>query len=197
MDIVSPEEMNRITGQNGEVRGVVLCTDAGYVRRHADEDALRLVEDVTAELGCRIKYRHIKTMEWYPAYLRGISLLAVMKALGWSGEQLRAMGKAAPRYSIITKLMLRYFVSLTTLIEKLPIYWRKNYSVGSLTGKITNDTLVLHIRDIEIPRQVFPYMEGFFIGVITMIVGNDKNIKVEYFHTTNGESKCYEIALGW
>ena len=119
MSVISKEEISEIISSYGQVRGVVLCTDAEYIRRHEGEEALRRVEKETEEMDYPIDYSKVKPMDWYPVGLRGISLLAVKEALNWDAQQLKEMGWSAPKYSIITKLMLRYFVSLDTLVERL------------------------------------------------------------------------------
>ena len=73
-------------------------------------------------------------MDWYPVGLRTVSLLAIIKALGWDDEQLLEMGRSAPKHLVVTNFMLRYFVSVEILAEKLQTYWRHNYDIGSLKG---------------------------------------------------------------
>lgn len=191
------DDIARVLKQNGRVRGGVLRSDAQYVRKHYGEQALGHVKAVTAELGYPIDYDRINTMAWYPAFLRGTSLLAIAKAFYFHDKELRQMGWAAPRNSIITKLMMRYFASLRMLVEKLPAYWRKNYTVGSLTGKLADNALYLRLAGIEIPRQLFPYLEGYFTSVVSMVIGNDKKVIMTDIRRTDGDDKCYELVISW
>ncbi len=179
------------------MRGVTLCTDAEYVRRHEGEEALRLVEEETKRMGYPIDYGTVKMMDWYPIGLRLVSLLAISKTLNWSDEQLREMGRAAPKYSIITKLMLRYFVSLEILAEKVGTYWRRNYSVGSMTGKVNNRSLFLRLEGFPVPQLLIHYMQGYFVGAIGMVIGNDKEIRIEETNHLQGDGECYEFILSW
>ena len=191
------EDVLRIFKQPGKLRGVVLCTDAKYVRKHYGKQALGYIETFTSELGYPIAYDSIKTMAWYPAVLRGISLLAIKKMLDFQDDDLRNMGWAAPRNSIITKLMMRYFASLSTLIDKLPAYWRKNYSVGSLTGILTDHSAQLCLEGLEIPAKLLPYLEGYFTSVVSMVIGNDSNIRMTDIEYVDGDSPCYKLTIKW
>jgi len=106
MYAISKEEINEIVSNDGEARGIVLYTDAEYIRRHEGEETLRRVEQETEEMGYPIDYGKVKLMDWYPIGLRAISLQTIKKVLNWDDEQLKGMGRSAPTYSIITKLML-------------------------------------------------------------------------------------------
>ena len=197
MYAISEEEINEIVNREGQVRGGTLCTDAEYVRRHEGEEALRLVEEETKRMGYPIDYDTVKLMDWYPLGLRIVSLFAISKTLNWGDEQLREMGKTAPKYSIITKLMLRYFVSLEALAERLGTYWRRNYTVGSLTGKVNNRSVFLRLEDFLIPQPLYPYLGGYFVGAMGMVIGNDKGIIIEETNHLQGDGECYDFILSW
>jgi len=151
---VSKEEISEIVSNDGKVRGVVLYTDAEYIRRHEGEETLRRVEQETEEMGYPIDYGKVKLMDWYPIGLRAISLQAIKKVLNWDDEQLKGMGRSAPTYSIITKLMLRYFVSLNTLVERVQSYWDKNYTVGFITARLIDKSVYLFERLPDSSRTI-------------------------------------------
>jgi hypothetical protein len=136
-------------------------------------------------------------MAWYPAVMRGISLLAIAKALDFQDEDLRQMGWAAPKNSIITKLMMRYFANLRILIDKLPAYWRRNYTVGSLSGKLSDHEAQLRLEVLAIPEPLFPYLEGYFTSVVSMVIGNDSNISMTNIERVNGDDICYKLVISW
>jgi hypothetical protein len=190
-------EISKVLKQDGQVRGGVLLSDSTYVRKHYGHQALGSVEAMTTALGYYIDYDRINTMAWYPASIRVISLLAIAMALGLSDKELREMGWAAPRNSILTKLMMRYFASLRMLVESLPSYWRKNYTVGSLTGKLADRALYLRLAGIEIPRQLFSYLEGYFTSVVSMVIGNDRKVLMTDIGRTDGDDTCYELLISW
>lgn len=194
------DEIKAITSifeQPGKLRGVVLCTDARYVKKHYGKQSIRCVEALTSELGYPIVYDNIKLMAWYPALLRGISLLAIAKAFDFQRDDLIKMGWAAPRNSIITKLMMRYFTNLNMLIDKLPSYWNRNYSVGSLTGRLYDQSAQLLLEGLIIPEKLLPYLEGYFTSVLSMVIGNNSNVRMTNIERVNGDNKCYRLIIDW
>ena len=197
MYAITKEELDGLMNMDGRVRGVVLHTDAEYVRRHEGEETLCRVEEETKKMGYPIDYSKIKMMAWYPVALRGVSLFAIARTLNFSDEQLREMGRAAPKYSIITKLMLRYLVSLEMLMKRLDIYWHKNYSTGSLKGQVTDRALFIYLKNAGIPAPLFPYLEGYFLGVLGMLIGNHERVKVERREWLDEDSECCELMFKW
>ena len=197
MDAISKKELDEILDYGGQVRGVVLCTDAEYVRRNHGVESLLRVEEEARRMGYPINYRKIRAMHWYPVGLRVVSLVAIQKALNLNPDKLREMGRKAPKYSIITKLMLRYFANLDILVSRLQSYWNKNYSVGSLTGKLQDKTLLICVKDCRIPKPLFPYLEGYFLAAIGMIIGNQKQTRMEEGRWMHKNGTCYEFAIKW
>ncbi|HEX74468.1 MAG TPA: hypothetical protein G4N93_04890 [Dehalococcoidia bacterium] len=197
MYAISKEEINEIVSNDGEARGILLYTDAEYIRRHEGEKTLRRVEEATEEMGYPIDYGKVKLMDWYPIGLRLISLLAITKVLNWDDEQLKEMGRSAPKYSIITKLMLRYFVSLGTLVERVQTYWDKNYTVGSITGSLIDKSVFICLKSCHIPRLLFPYLEGYFVGAMGLVIGNHKQIRLEETKWMHRDGRCHEFVLRW
>lgn len=191
------EVISQIASMSGAVRGAVLFTDAEYVLRHEGEQALQRVEEETRALGYPVDYSKVRAVGWYPASFRGASLYAIRKALDWGDEQLREMGRAAPKYSIITRLMLRYLISLETLMDKLQTYWRRNYTTGSLTGRAAERAVFIHLEGYVIPPLAYPYVEGYFTSVIGMVIGNHKNITMEQIKYIKGDEECYDFILKW
>jgi hypothetical protein len=197
VDVENKVEINELPVSDCEVRGAALCADAQYVRGSFGEDTLQHIEGITRELGYPIEYQTLEVEEWYPAILHPISLFAIKQALGWNDEGLRKMGGSVPSYSIVTKLMLRYFASVEVLAEKLQDYWRYNYSKGSLRGMVVGTTGFVCLSDFSLPPILSAYLEGYFVGVLRMIIGKDALITVRKTHKWHKSNNCHDFILRW
>ena len=197
MYMISSKEINEIVNSSGKVRGAALCTDAGYIQQRGGEEMLKRVEEVTNEMGYPIDYRKVNRMEWYPVGLRTVSLLAITKALGWDDEQLKEMGRSAPKHSVITKFMLRYLVSVETLAERLQDYWRHNYDKGFLQGIVIGRMSFLCLSDFLLHPILSTYLQGYFVGVLGMVIGKEKLIRVRRTDQWHASNKCYDFILSW
>jgi len=197
LSAASIEEIEALTRNNGEVRGASLCADAEYIRHRVGEKMLRRVELVSRELGTPIDYRTIEASKWYPASFRTVSLYAITKALGWDDEELREMGKAAPKYSIATKIMLRYFVGIEEFAEKLKAYWLYNYSRGSLSTIVIDRSAFVCLRNFWLPPILSIYVEGSFMEILSTIIGKSEWITVRQTERWHMADKCHDFVLRW
>jgi len=195
--VANNEKIEELTRSSGEVRGTGLCTDAEYVRHRVGEEMLQHIELLTREMGYPIEYSTVEATAWYAVSIRTVSLFAITKALGWDDEHLREMGRSAPRYSVATKFMLRYFVIAEAFAERLQTYWRHNYSMGSLRGIVIDRSAFVCLSDFLLPPILSTYLEGYFVGVLGMIVGKDNLITVRKTDRWHESDNCYDFILRW
>ncbi len=193
------EQFSKIMSTKGEVRGVVFQTDAQYIRAHKGESGLNAVEEEIKKMGYTIDYDKIRAMKWYPIGLRPLSLLAAKKALDWNTPQIVDMGRSAPKYSLITKLILKYFASLKKVAEKAPMYWRKHWSTGSLDpGEVHEDEkyLILRLRDFKVHPILCTYLTGYYLGVGEMTMGG-KNQTAKEVKCMHRGDEYHEFIVRW
>ena len=197
LDEANVLEIDELAASSGEVRGIPILTDAQYVRRGVGKEMLHNVEFITKELGYPIHYGAIKANEWYPLILRVVSLLAIKQALCLDDEKIKEMGKSALNYSRITKLMHKYFISLEELAEKLQTYWRHNYSTGSLKGMVIDRSAFICLSDFSLHPILSNYLEGYFVGVLKMVIGEDEWISVKKTEKWHSDIDCHDFILRW
>ena len=174
--MLSREEIDNLMKIEGDVRGTVLLTDARYIRNKEGEEALGIIMDRVRELGCPIEYNGIKAMEWLPLRLRAISLPVIRDVFGWSDDDIKAMGIAAPKHSFIVKLLVKFFISFPTAIGNAPEYWLKHYSVGRLEIAEINEVeknIIIRLHGFKVHRTYCRYLEGYFQSFLQLILPHD------------------------
>ncbi|MFH1684364.1 MAG: hypothetical protein ABIA67_05740 [Candidatus Margulisiibacteriota bacterium] len=152
----------------GEVRGAVFQTDAEYVKRHFGIEKLQKAKKQLNEWGYPIEYETIKAMEWYPAGLRALSLLAIKEAFSLNDEQIKDMGNEAPKHSFVIKLVMKFFLSIEKIFEMAPDIWKRHWSAGTLeTDKYDkkSKTLTLRIKDLSLHPVFCLYEAGYFLRI--------------------------------
>ena len=198
MNELNGKEVIEIIQKKGKVRGATFYTDAQYVQYHEGEEKLLDIEEETKGMGCPTDYSELRAMGWYPIGLRAVSLLAIKKALNWDDEQIKEMGRNAPKYSIITKLMVRYFTSPGAIQKRLGTYWHKHYSVGSLEGEFINDRSgILYLKDFDIHPILCTYLQGYFACVLSMIAGESGKLSLEETKCMHRGDEYHEFVLKW
>lgn len=199
MEETTKAEIKKIMENKGEVRGAVFQTDAEYVRQQKGEEGLKAIEKKTKEFGYPINYAQIKTMDWYPLGLRAISLLAAKEAFNWGDKEIENMGNAAPKYSFIVKLLMKYFLSFPMTYKQSPTYWEKHYTVGVLEAPdydLEKKYYIIRLKDFKVHPILCVYLEGYFMRIGQFVL-KGKNFRVK-------ETKCmfkgdpyHEFVVEW
>ncbi len=158
----------------GEARGVTFKTDTEYILKEKGEEGLKKVEEELEKLSYPIKYKEIKTMEFYPVGLRALSLIVAKKVFNFDDEKIKEMGFFATKKSLIIKLFIRYFLSVQRVVFKeAPKMWGKHFTVGELVPVELNEEkkyAILRLKDFALHPIYCTYLGGYFCGVLQMLV---------------------------
>ena len=156
------DELMQIPGQ---VRGAVFETDAEYIRNRYGPEGLDKVMAALDSAGYPIRYGDVKSMEWLPLGLRALSLLIIKDIFNWNDGEIKEMGDAAPKYSFIVKLLMKFFVSPRVAFNHAPEYWVKHYDTGRLVAVELDEEkghAVIHLHDFRVHPVYCKYLEGYF-----------------------------------
>ena len=157
----------------GETRGVVFKTDAGFVLREKGKEGLERIEQELKRIGHPIDYDKVETMGFYPLGLRILSLLVIQKVFEFSKEDIKRMGAQAPKRSLITKLFMKYFLSLERTAKESSRMWKEHYTVGQIdvTPNEKERWCTVRLKNFALHPVLCLYYEGYFSTVMRMIVG--------------------------
>lgn len=178
------EEIKELKKLNGEVKGVPFITDLEYVRSKKGEEGLKALEKETEKLGWPIRYKEIQSTKWYPIGLRVVSLLACQKVFGWEEKEIFEMGNAAPKRSLIIRILMKYLVSLKKVCEKAPEFWSKHFAFGSCEVPDYNEKekyIIVHLKDCKIHPLYCIYLAGYILRLFQFVIKGKAKIE---------ETKC-------
>lgn len=199
-DYLTKEEIEKLLATPGKVRGVVFQTDAEYVRNKKGKDGVAALEKELARLGCPIDYGKIKAISWYPLGLRVVSLLVIKNIFDLKDEDIEEMGNLAPKYSLIVKLLMKYFLTIDMTYRESPKYWEKHYTVGRLETpgySLKEKYFIVRIVDFKVHPILCVYFRGYFKRISQFLLQDAKIFKTQ-------ETKClfrgdpyHEILITW
>ncbi len=195
---ISEDEINRIKNLEGEVRGAVFKTDELYILKNKGQEGLDKVKECLSEFGVEIEYNLIGKMSYYPINLRIFSLLAISKAFSYGKEEIKEMGRKAPRVSFVIKFFTQYFMSSEKTLERVDELWRKHYTKGKIeVGEINEDkgVAVFRIYGANFHPIFCDYLSGYFATVVSMVVGKETSSREEKC-TFNGDD-CHQFYLSF
>ena len=196
---ITKEKVKQLMEIPGKVKGVVLQTDAEYVRQKKGEKGLLIVEEELKKLNCPIKYEKIKATTWYPIGLRPVSLLVIKKVFNWNDKEIADMGNAAPKYSFVVKSLIKYFLTFERSYKESPKYWEKHYLIGKLeTGDydLKKKYYTIRVKDFKIHPILCTYLSGYFIRMGQLML-KGKNFKVKEIKCPFKGDSFHEYKVSW
>ncbi len=175
-------EADEMMSKEGNVKGEVLRNHFLYIKEKEGEKAIKKIENLLAEYGYPLNFLEIKKLDWYKDGYCGVILLLLKKEFRWEDEDFVNMGEGITRYSfIVTKILLRYLISVEFFLKKAPHLWNKHLDFGELEVKDFNENekyAVLKVKDYDIHPLTCLYQKGYYKGLFRYIV-KEKNITVE------------------
>ncbi len=176
---ITDEDINKALNAEGEVRGVVFKTDRRFIIDMAGEDGIKKVEAELEKMNCPFSYEEeADNMSFYPIGMRVLSIIAISRAFDLNKDGVLKMGSNAPKFSLMIKFFMRYFLSAEKIMEKAGEMWEKHYTVGKLECVEMNSEesfIRARLYDIDLHPILCDYLIGYFSSVIKMGVGKDGN----------------------
>ncbi len=197
MEKITKKRADKLIRLSGEARGVTLKTDSEYIISQKGEKALARVETELAKIGYPLKYDQIEAMNFYPIGLRIISLLTIQKVLGFTNQDIRKMGAAAPKISLVIKLFAKFFFSLSKTVKQAPKMWEKHYSVGDFSAIAHEEKryAIIKLKRLDLDPVFCHYLKGYLTTIIQMIVNAKVTVKETKCSFKN--DKYHEFELKW
>jgi hypothetical protein len=197
--MVTKKEAEQLMKLTGRVRGAVFETDADYVKSNYGNAGLERITAAIGQLGYDLHYDDLNSMEWRPLGLRALSLTVMKDIFNWADDDIRAMGDAAPKYSFIVKLLMKFFISPKVAFSHAPEYWTKHYDVGHLEAVELSEekrSAVVHLADFNVHAVYCRYLEGFF-GRLFKFMFPRSTVKIrETLCMCEGDAR-HEFLVNW
>lgn len=172
-EIINKDIATKLMEIKGETRGIALKSDQEFVLQEKGEEGVKLLQKTMQELGFPIDYAKIRPMDFCPVGLRAISLLIMKAIFDFDDEKFRKMGMIQSKTSLIIRLFMKYFISLSEVAKKVPDMWEKYYTIGVLTvTKISEEKKygILKLENFRLHPLQCRVLEGYFASIISMVV---------------------------
>jgi len=196
---ITDEDISRILGTEGEVRGVVFKTDYQFIIDNMGKGGVKKVEEELEKMNCSFHYEEeADNMSFYPIGMRVMSLIAISRAMNLDRDGVKKMGESAPKFSLMIKFFMRYFLSPERIMEKAGEMWKKHYTVGNLEiVEINNQDNYMKggLYDIKMHPIMCDYLTGYFSTIIAMGVG--KKTKGEETKCIHKGDNYHEFTVSW
>ncbi len=190
---------DKLMKMKGNIRGTIFQEHTSCIRAKEGEKGIKVVEEKLKEIGYPLKFSQIKNWEWYPVAYSALVILIAKSCFNWTDQDVFEMGEAAPKYSLVVKLLMKYFLPLRRTLKEVPEYWRKYFDFGELEAHELNEKekyLVLRLKNYKGHPLICIYHQGYFLQVARYAI-KSKKITIE-------ETKCmfkgdpyHEFVIRW
>ncbi|MCP6719306.1 MAG: hypothetical protein KJI71_03685 [Patescibacteria group bacterium] len=164
-EIITKEIAQKLMKLRGKARGNNFLNDLKFIVKREGEEGIKKVEEELERLGISTKYIEIKATKWYPVGLRAITLLTIKKALGWSNEDIRELGRFAVMGApLALRIYMKFFHSADKTAKMAPKMWREYFTRGSFEVIEYNEkekTATLRIKDFDLHPVFCRTTEGY------------------------------------
>lgn len=194
------EEAEKLMQLKGKTKGSELITFANYIRELKGEEGLNSVEEKMEELGHPFHFNEVKeTGQWYPESINVLVILVAKHLFNWSKEDVFNFGYNSPKYSFLSKIFIKYFMSFRMVFEGAPRYWRKFVDVGELEATEFNEEkkyLVLQLRHYLFHPVMCDYFAGFFLKIAENSVKSE-NVGIKETKCPYRRDSYHEYVVSW
>jgi len=190
---------DRLKDFQGNVKGEVFRVHAEYIKHREGEEGVRAVEEKMKELGVPIKFSEVKPFEWVCEGKSSLTLVVAKEIFNWNDADIFEMGKFAPKFSFIIKVMIQYLVSIETLLENAEKYWDKHFDFGSLEAEFVPGEKKAIIREktlLPMHPLVCIYHAGYFVGLCEFAIKSG-NITVKETACVHEGAEYHEFLVEW
>ena len=193
------EEAARLMQIKGNVRGEIFRANAAYIKYRKGEEGLVLVEEKLEELGYPLKFQGFKSLKWYPESLSVLVILVAKEIFNWSDSDIFEMGNSAPKYSFITQLLMRHFLSPRKCFAESPKYWKAHFDFGELETLEFNEKekyLLVQVKGYDFHPIICIYHSGFFLRIAQFAI-KSKKITIKETRCIHKGDPYHEYLIKW
>ncbi len=199
MEETLQQTADRLKHFPGNVKGEVFRVHAEYIKHKEGEEGVKKIEEKMAELGAPIKFDEIKPFEWISEGMSSLTIIVAKEIFSWTEEDVFEMGRFAPRFSFIIKILIQYITGAETIIKNIPKYWNKHYDFGSMEVvdfKKEEKKVILRERGVDTHPLICIYHAGYFKGLGDLAV-KSSNISIKETACVHKDNDYNEFVIEW
>lgn len=196
---ISKDEIEKLKEIKGEVIGTSFQEDAEFIRYKEGMEGLGKLEAEMEKLGYPLKFKEIKSFQWYPLNLNLTYLVVARDIFNWNDDTLRENGRFSAKISLIAKIMMKYFISLKRCFAEAGNFWRKYYTIGELKTEKLNEKerfAILVLSGVAGHPLFCRILEGYIWQVISYVAPKER-LEVQETECVFRGGKVHRFKVTW
>lgn len=197
-EIITKEKAKELMGIKASSIGVAIKSDFEYILKKEGEYGLRKMEKEMERLGCEIKYKEIKELNFYPIGFQAIALLVIKKIFDYSDEEFVKIGRFSFKLPTVIRIFMKYFGSLDLLAKQAPKMWNRYYTMGDLKIKefdAMEGKIAIQVKNFSLTRLHCLTFEGYLSEIVKTVV--KKQVKAKETKCVFRGDNYHEFLVEW
>lgn len=193
------KEIERLMKNEGHVKGEIILTSLKYIKSRLGKEGLKKIEDRFKELGYSLYFQNIKPLHDYKEAYAVLIYLLSRDLFGWNDKDIWKMGESSAKMSFIAKVLLKYFISVNSLVEEMPNYWKKYHDFGEIKVIDFNEKnkyIIFQLRGYDFHPLGCTYHLGYFFTVARFSIKGE-NISLNETKCVHKGDDFHEYKITW
>ena len=200
---ITEEEVKEVFLNPTKVKGIVLREElCRAIKEKLGEEAIKIIEEESKNLGFPFKLEEVKNFEWYPAGIIIEILFILQEKFSFKEKDFAELGETAPKVSSIMRQLMRYF-AIPEKIAKIAAsrLWQRYFDRGRAEICEFRDSkeggfLIIRVKNFKLHPLHFSYL-GYFFLEIAKLTKKFKEIKVEETKSPFRGDEYQEYLIKW
>lgn len=191
--MITKAQADALAGAEGKNKGVGFKSDAEYVKNKIGPEGIQKLKAEMERLGYPINYEEVKAMDWYPVGVRVLHLEVMKDLFGWDDEEIKKIGHEAPKFSLIMRLIMKYFIDIERMSKLAPVVgFKKHFSVGEYEAlecdpqKHFTSGRAKGLKILYDSSALTKYIEGYFTRGIEYVLPGKEVLTKSRKYIENG-----------
>lgn len=180
-EIISKKEFDELMSVEGEGIGITLKAGAEFIKQEIGEEGVKKLEDTMERLGVPIRYKEMKSNQFYSLGLSNLSLVLTQRLFNFDDEKLKELGKFVARSPLFVRrqtawnifsLAIKGIFSPQKLAEETTKLWRRYFTVGDFEMAEFNNKekyIIYRLRNFPLHPVYCKIFEGTLSAITQMV----------------------------
>jgi len=199
-EIITKEELEELMSLEGEARGIAPKNSAGFIQKEEGEQGLKKLEATMAGLGYPIDYSKIKSTNFYPLKLLGLTLLVIKKLFNYDDKKFREMGYFRGKSSWFIRFYMSHLASFDELKKGAPKMWKMFHTAGDIEvveADKKKRIVIMRLKNYRCHPIHCQVLIGIYSALIQLVLkGKDEMVGEERKCIYRGD-EYHEFSLKW
>lgn len=194
------EETDKLMKVSGNVNGALLKAQHQFILNKKGEEGVAKVDKRLKELGYPLDFKKISSFGWYSASYICLICLVILEVFDWDEKEAYNIGYDSPLYAILTKLLIKYFVSLDKVFPQIPRYWSKHYDFGAMEGiKLDqeNKYVVMRLTGFKKIHPIWYVQAHGYLSRLVEMCTRSTDVRCEQTKSLYNDDPYDEFRITW